>query len=213
MDTEASARSPLKVLGAVAAVAALAAVIVTGSYELSRERIAANERQRQLTSLQEAAGMGPNTDAPTALPVPLSDASAGEPTELFALFTAREPPIFVFAVTAPDGYNGAIRMLVGITSAGQVTGVRVVSHRETPGLGDAIERTKSDWIEQFAGKSLHDPALWAVKKDGGSFDALTGATVTPRAVIRAVSGALAYYERHGAALRNEARQLRDNAHE
>jgi electron transport complex protein RnfG len=211
MDTE--ARSPLKVLSAVAAVAALAATIVTGSYELSRERIAANERQRQLATLQEAAGIGPLADAPTALPMPLNDVSAGEPTELFALFTAREPPIFVFTVTAPDGYNGAIGMLVGITSAGQVTGVRVVHHRETPGLGDAIERAKSAWIEQFTGKSLHDPARWAVKKDGGSFDALTGATVTPRAVVRAVNGTLEYYERHGAALRDEARYLRDNAHE
>ena len=80
--------------------------------------------------------------------------------------------------------------------------MRVVSHRETPGLGDAIDRERSDWIEQFAGKSLGnpDPKKWKVKKDGGAFDQLTGATITPRAVVAAVKRTLRYYRAHREAL-------------
>src|SRR5690606_19926340 len=91
-----------------------------------------------------------------------------------------------------------IRLLVGISADGILTGVRVLSHRETPGLGDPIELRKSPWILQFDGKRLDDPpeALWAVEKDGGIFDGLTGATVTPRAVVRAVRNTLLYFERH-----------------
>ena len=101
----------------------------------------------------------------------------------------------VLEAIAPDGYSGAIRLLIGIDVGGTVTGVRVTGHRETPGLGDYIERGKSAWIEQFAGKSLERPPAqaWNVRKDGGAFDARAGATITPRAVVKAVSRALEYY--------------------
>jgi electron transport complex protein RnfG len=87
-------------------------------------------------------------------------------------------------------------LLVGIHVDGSLSGVRVVAHRETPGLGDAIEEERSDWILGFTGKSLQNPSLqqWAVKKDGGAFDQLTGATITPRAVVKAVRQALLYYQ-------------------
>jgi len=83
-----------------------------------------------------------------------------------------------------------------------VAGVRVTSHRETPGLGDAIEVEKSDWILAFEGKSLDWPAAagWAVRRDGGVFDQFTGATITPRAVVEAVRAALEYHQRHQEAL-------------
>ncbi len=107
----------------------------------------------------------------------------------------------VIEAVAPEGYGGDISLLVGIDAQGRLTGVRVVSHRETPGLGDYIERSKSDWIEQFVGKSLlaPEPMRWRVKKDGGLFDARAGATITPRAVVKATRNVLEYYARHRAA--------------
>ncbi len=104
----------------------------------------------------------------------------------------------VLRLSAPDGYNGRIRLLVGIGFDGRVSGVRVTGHNETPGLGDAVEAEKSDWILGFKGRSLTDPPpeRWAVRKDGGDFDQFTGATITPRAVVRAVRQALAYYDAH-----------------
>jgi len=108
----------------------------------------------------------------------------------------------VFTVVAPDGYSGAIRMLVGIRADGRLAGVRVVAHRETPGLGDKVEAHKSDWIRDFDNRSLRDPKAdgWAVKKDGGVFDQFTGATITPRAVVAAVHSALRYYATHREAM-------------
>lgn len=106
----------------------------------------------------------------------------------------------VLEAIAPDGYSGEITLLIGIDAHGSVTGVRVTAHRETPGLGDYIERTKSAWIDQFSGKSLNNPPSkhWKVVKDGGAFDARAGATITPRAVVRAVKGALEYFAKHRA---------------
>lgn len=104
--------------------------------------------------------------------------------------------------TAPDGYSGAIAMLIGVAPDGRVTGVRVVSHKETPGLGDYIDIARSEWIRVFDGKSLDNPdaAGWQVRKDGGVFVHAAGATVTPRAVIKAVHRALGYVDSQAAAL-------------
>ncbi len=106
----------------------------------------------------------------------------------------------VLEAIAPDGYSGEIALLIGIDASGKVTGVRVTAHRETPGLGDYVDRAKSAWIDQFAGKSLTNPPPkhWKVVKDGGTFDARAGATITPRAVVRAVKGALEYFAQHRA---------------
>ena len=107
----------------------------------------------------------------------------------------------VLEAIARDGYGGNIHLLVGIGIDGDVTGVRVTAHRETPGLGDYIVRSKSAWIEQFVGKSLTTPEAkrWKVAKDGGQFDARAGATITPRAVVKAARSALDYFARHRAA--------------
>jgi electron transport complex protein RnfG len=109
------------------------------------------------------------------------------------------PVAVVLAPVAPDGYNGNIRLLVAINLDGTLAGVRVVQHRETPGLGDAIETSTSDWILGFNGKSLNKPGKegWKVKRDGGEFDQFTGATITPRAVVKAVHKALLYYQLYG----------------
>lgn len=108
----------------------------------------------------------------------------------------------VLEAVAPDGYSGNIFLLIGVRADGTLTGVRVTSHRETPGLGDYVDRAKSPWIDAFAGKSLSDPApmRWRVAKDGGVFDSRAGATITPRAVIKAVANALEYFARHRATL-------------
>ncbi len=109
-----------------------------------------------------------------------------------------EPIGFIMPVVAPDGYSGEIRLLVGIDLQGTVLGVRVVSHRETPGLGDRIETKKSDWIYSFEGRSLDnpEPRNWNVKKNGGVFDQFTGATITPRAVVKAVQKSLVYFRQN-----------------
>ena len=100
----------------------------------------------------------------------------------------------ILPATARDGYSGDIRALVGVRDDGTVAGVRVVAHRETPGLGDKVDLRKSDWILGFDNRSLSQPDLsgWNVEKDGGVFDQFTGATVTPRAVILATRRALEY---------------------
>ena len=102
----------------------------------------------------------------------------------------------VFTSIAPNGYNGSIQLLIGITADGTLSGVRVVKHRETPGLGDVVEISRSDWILGFDNKSLRDPDArgWKVKRDGGVFDQFTGATITPRAVVKAVHNALLYFD-------------------
>jgi electron transport complex protein RnfG len=117
----------------------------------------------------------------------------------------------VLEANAPDGYSGDIALLIGIDANGTVTGVRVTAHRETPGLGDYIDRAKSAWIDQFAGKSLRapEPKHWKVIKDGGRFDARAGATITPRAVVKAVRSALEYFARHRAAFAASPRKETD----
>jgi electron transport complex protein RnfG len=103
---------------------------------------------------------------------------------------------------APDGYSGDIDLLIGITPGGEVLGVRVTAHHETPGLGDYIDITKSPWIKTFDHRSLTQPEtkMWEVKKDGGAFDSVAGATITPRAVVRALRNALEYVAKHRDAL-------------
>ena len=113
-----------------------------------------------------------------------------------------EPVAVILPSVAPDGYSGDIAMIIGINRDGSVAGVRVLNHRETPGLGDKLELTKSPWILRFDGKSLNNPLpdRWQVKKDGGEFDQFTGATITPRAVVRRVQNTLRFFEAHQAAL-------------
>jgi len=111
------------------------------------------------------------------------------------------------------GYAGEIKMLMAIREDGRIAGVRVLIHKETPGLGDNIEISRSPWITGFNGKSLSDPrpSGWAVKKDGGVFDQFTGATITPRAVVGSIKGALEFFEAHKAAFLQPAPTTGDHA--
>lgn len=113
------------------------------------------------------------------------------------IYTAKiddEPTAVVITATAPDGYVSDISLLIGIYKDGRIAGVRVTQHRETPGLGDKIEYRRSDWITRFDGKSISHPLTWAVKKDGGEFDQLTGATITSKSVVRAIRDTLLFFE-------------------
>lgn len=120
-----------------------------------------------------------------------------KPTALFnigKLYIARKEQkitAYAFETTAPDGYSGNIRLIAGMTPQGEVLGVRVIEHHETPGLGDKIETRISHWIYSFTNKKITADNLseWAVKKDGGQFDQFAGATITPRAVVNQVKRA------------------------
>jgi electron transport complex protein RnfG len=111
---------------------------------------------------------------------------------------AGQPVAVVLEAIAPEGYGGDIDLLIGIDANNTLTGVRVVQHKETPGLGDYIQLSKSPWILQFAGKSYNadEDSRWKVKKDGGEFDSRAGATITPRAIVKAVREALKYFQQH-----------------
>lgn len=173
----------------------IGSALVALTWEGTAERIAQNEREallRQITTLVPAAEIDNDM---------LADTREVSSTELLGadsttVYTGRKDgkavAVVLSPVIAPDGYNGAIRLIVGVRADGRLAGVRVLSHRETPGLGDKIDIRKDDWIERFTGRSLINPLpkLWQVKKDGGEFDQFTGATITPRAVVKAVRKSL-----------------------
>jgi len=122
----------------------------------------------------------------------------------FLAFKDQKPVAAAIETIAPNGYSGNIYLVVGITFDGMVTGVRTLAHQETPGLGDKIERAKSDWITSFNQLKItsHKDPLWQVKKDGGQFDQFTGATITPRAIVAAVKNSQIYFELNKQALFN-----------
>lgn len=184
---------------AIAVVAAAAAYAVTAAYDWSHGRIEANERARVVARLNSVLEPGLRNRDLTTTRIAVTDTEllgSDEPIDVFVLTENGTPMAAVFATVAPHGYNAAIGLLVGVSPAGVVTGVRAVSHRETTGLGDAIDAAKTDWILQFDGKSLAAPELWAVEHDEGEFDSITGATVTSRTVVGAVKSTLSYFERH-----------------
>lgn len=175
--------------------------LVAYVHQQTAARIAANEAAATRALINEIIPPGryDNDIVHDTITVRAPDALGSEaPLTVYRARREGAPYAAVLTVVAPNAYNGTIKLLVGVRRDGTVAGVRVVRHQETPGLGDAIEADKSDWIAQFAGRSLDGtPASeWRVRKDGGAFDQLTGATVTPRAVVRAVRKALVYFDAH-----------------
>ncbi|WP_201768373.1 electron transport complex subunit RsxG [Stutzerimonas azotifigens] len=185
-----------------ALVLGLFAVVTVGAVTLLRqataERIEAAGRAAQVRALGQLLPPGSYDNDLLAYSRLLQDPLLGGRTAQPAYLALHEgrPAAVILRATAPDGYSGAIHLLVGIRADGRIAGVRVLEHRETPGLGDKIEAGKSDWIHGFAGRSLASPAAegWAVKKDGGRFDQFAGATITPRAVVGAVHRTLQYFD-------------------
>jgi len=185
----------------LAVIAAICTALVALTFQATRERIAANEKALLEQSLQPAlAGTFYDSgvsESRLVLPPP-HGLPGKDPAVIYRVFAESKPVAALFAVTARDGFSGPIRILVGINVDGTVTGVRILQHRETPGLGDKIEAARSDWVFQFDGRSMGDPAAagWAIEVDGGEFDQLTGASVTPRAIIKAIRDTLIYFESH-----------------
>jgi electron transport complex protein RnfG len=192
---------PIRTLVLVGVVAAAAAFMVSASHEFSKDRIAANERARLIASLNSVLDAGIRSHDLRTVRLSVTDRELlgdDDPVDVYVAIDAGTPVAAIFATSSTDGYNAAIRLLIGVSASGTVTGVRAVSHRETPGLGDAIDVAKSKWILQFDGSTLEMPPLqiWAVDKDDGHFDSITGATVTSRAVVKGVKNTLLYFERH-----------------
>ncbi|MEC8082036.1 MAG: electron transport complex subunit RsxG [Pseudomonadota bacterium] len=127
---------------------------------------------------------------------------SAEPVQAFIARKDGQVSAIIFETIAPGGYNGNLDLLVAVDRNGVVTGSRVISHKEPPGLGDKVDLQKSKWILSFGDKSLENTSLkqWNVKKDGGEFDQFTGATITPRAVVRAVKNTLLYFNENKDAL-------------
>lgn len=183
----------------LAVVAAICTALVALTYQATEKRIEANEKALIERSLQPAlSGLFYDsgvTESRIILPPP-HELPGSDAAIIYRVYAAGEPVAALFIVSARDGYSGPIRILVGIETSGVVTGVHVLEHRETPGLGDRIESGRSDWLKQFNGRSLVDPAPtgWRIKRDGGQFDQLTGASVTPRAIIKAIKETLIYFD-------------------
>jgi electron transport complex protein RnfG len=182
----------------LAAIATAGVALLAGVHTLTRDRIAEQEARVVRERLAQVLPPGAYDNDPredlVSLPAPNVRGHPG-PLRVFRARRDGQPVGVVMEVATSEGYNGEIRLLVGIWYDGTISGVRVTRHRETPGLGDPIETRRSDWIEDFRDRSLGDPLVerWAVRKDGGDFDQFTGATITPRAVVGAVKAALEYY--------------------
>lgn len=183
----------------LAAMAAICTSLVALTHRTTEARIEANERALLQASLRPAlADLAFDSDLVASILeiAPPHDLPGDQPVQVYRAWSGDSPVAALFVVTAPDGFVGPIKLLVGVTVDGTITGVRVLEHRETPGIGDLIDSSRSDWIFQFDGASLAAPPRerWAIERDDGDFDQLTGASVTPRAVVKAIRETLLYFE-------------------
>lgn len=182
------------------------ALLLAGSYLMTRDRIVEEVRKAEEKALLEIVPRSrhDNSMLDDTLPVGPQTAGLGLRTSK-QIYLAKQAGTIVAAIipaTARDGYSGDIDFVVGVNRDGSIAGVRVLAHKETPGLGDKVSLKKSDWVLDFDGRSLADPADagWAVKKDGGVFDAFTGATITPRSMVNATRRVLEYAQANADAL-------------
>jgi electron transport complex protein RnfG len=189
----------LKTGALLALFAVLGAEVVAFAYEFTKDKIKLNEQAallKSLTTLITEDMHDNNLLLDTTKVENLTLLGSEKEVTVYRARMQQQPVALVLNIIAPDGYNGQIYLLVGIRYDGSLLGVRVVKHNETPGLGDKIEEKRSDWILSFNDKSIDNPVKtnWAVKRDGGTFDQFTGATITPRAVVKAVYNSLLFYE-------------------
>jgi electron transport complex protein RnfG len=202
---------PLRASLVLAAFAVVGSGLLAATFELTRGPIAAAERAALERSLHSLVSPDQHdndllNDTVELDPSPLLGTRA--PTLAYRARKGGAITAVAFTAVAPDGYNGDIQLLVAVRVDGTLIGVRAVKEKETPGLGDAIEIDRSPWIRIFEGRSLDNPkpAGWKVRKDGGEFDQLTGATITPRAVVKAVRKSLEFFAENKAALLAENRR-------
>jgi len=182
----------------LAAITVLGTVLLGGVNSLTSDRIAEQERRVVLQQLGQVVSPDRYDNVLQEDRIEFRDELYFPRAQIVSAYRARKsgkPVAVILKLAAINGYNGKINLLAGINLDGSLAGVRVVSHKETPGLGDYIESEKSDWLSEFEGRSLQNPdtAGWAVKRDGGVFDQFTGATISPRAVVEAVELALQYF--------------------
>jgi len=178
--------------------------LVAATHVLTVERIVANERAailRKVAAIIPTEHMD-NDPLQDRIEISAPDLLGGPASHVYRVRKGDEPLAVVLDPVIPNGYMGPIKLLISVLADGTLGGVRVLAHKETPGLGDKIELAKSDWILSFTGKSLKNPpeAQWKVKRDGGAFDQFAGATVTPRSIVRAVRDTLRFVEQRGASL-------------
>ena len=188
----------LRSAAALGLVAIIGTALLAGVHHLTADRIAAQERRAVLEQLQEIIPADRYDNALQDDWISFTDEAHFPRGQQVIAYRARRdglPVAVILRFAAVNGYNGPIHLLAGIEADGSLAGVRVTSHRETPGLGDPIELARSDWIRSFDGRSLRSPGPqgWRVRRDGGEFDQFTGATITPRAIVEAVRLALDYY--------------------
>jgi Na+-translocating ferredoxin:NAD+ oxidoreductase subunit G len=190
----------------LAAFAIAATVLVVGTAKLTAPRIAQQQQQELLNVLNQLLPPDMHDNDLVASCTLVAHPELGGAQQKVYRATVKGqavnesiPQALALEVIAPNGYSGAIKLLVAFNLNGSVAGVRVLEHKETPGLGDKIELRKNDWILSFNGLSVNgaDDKRWAVKRDGGQFDAFTGATITPRAVVQAVKQANLLYQQQG----------------
>ena len=180
--------------------AVIGSTLVSVAYEGTAERIAQNERDALLRQLAAILPQDRyDNDLLNDTTVIHAPAYLGNnPTRVYRARKNDENVAAVFSPVTAPGYAGDIVLIIGVYADGTVAGVRVITHKETPGLGDKIEVKRTPWIRGFSGKSIGNPSLdhWKVKRDGGDFDQFTGATITPRTVVAAVRRTLQYYINH-----------------
>ncbi len=183
--------------------ALVTAGILAATFLITKDKIAAAEKKAAQKALSEIVlpDRHNNDMLEETWQIPESHLKALGLTAPASIHIAKQNEDAVAVVipsTAPDGYSGDIKLIVGINVDGSIAGVRVLSHKETPGLGDKVDLNKNNWILGFNNTSLNAPDLsaWKVKKDGGAFDQFTGATITPRAVVKRVKHTLEYFTAH-----------------
>lgn len=181
---------------AMFAVVCTAVVGITN--ELTKDSIKSQEQQQLLSTLTSIipTNLHDNDMSQYCIKLDAPQLSTSETQTVYLAMLNGKPSGAAITSIAPDGYNGKINIISAFTIDGAVTGTRVLKHKETPGLGDKVELRKSPWITKFEGKTPSDieSPRWAVKKDGGMFDQFTGATITPRAVVKAVKQAGLYFK-------------------
>ncbi|GLX77210.1 electron transport complex subunit G [Thalassotalea insulae] len=179
---------------------AIACTAVVGLvHMLTKDRIVAQQQQQLINTLNSLIPPESHNNEISQSCFIVQDELLGGYQQKVYLATENEQPVAAaITATAPDGYNGNIELLVAVKLDGSVSGVRTLKHQETPGLGDKIELRKSHWILSFTGKKIRGEQdnRWAVAKDGGMFDQFTGATITPRAVVKAVKSTVDYFNLH-----------------
>jgi electron transport complex protein RnfG len=179
-------------------ICSLVAVLILGGNQATKEKIEYVLQQDQLNMLEQVlpSQLYNNNLLEDALSIPELMDKYSSDTLYVAKFDG-DIVAYAFIVTK-DGYSGEIKLIMGVDQNGTILGVRVISHSETPGLGDKIELSKDDWIKSFNKLSLTNTerSSWAVKKDGGQFDQFTGATITPRTVVNAVVSGLDFFSNY-----------------